>query len=105
VNVAAGPLDENMKTRSSLDASWVRLLWRRLNPFAVSRPPLLFDLLVRTAALGSFHAVKDASAAVDLCIEPEVTKLGLLDRSQFDRMVELGYVAAQSGLKRWPFRD
>lgn len=104
VNVAAGPLDESMKVRSPMNASWARLLLQRLNPFGAARPPLLFDILVRTAALGSFHAVKNASTAVDLYIEPEVTKLGLLDRSQFDRMVELGYEGGQRALQQWPFR-
>jgi len=105
VNVAAGPFDESMKAHFSVEASWARLLAQRLNPRSTARPPLLFDILVRTAALGSFNAMKHAATAVDLYIEPEVTRLGLFDRSQFDRMVALGYEAGQRALENWPIRE
>jgi NTE family protein len=104
VNVAAGRSDESMKARSSLDASWARLLLRRLNRSRSARTPWLFDIMCRAATLSSFKAVKEAPHSVDLYIEPEVTKLSLFDRSQFDRMVELGYEATQRSLQDWPFR-
>lgn len=75
------------------------VLWRRFNPFIKPlRAPNIMSLLMRSNAIGSINITHEQMSHADLLIQPAVAGYGLFDFDQFDRLFELGYEAAQTGI-------
>ena len=91
---------------------WFDLLRDKLRgPQRRYRLPSLTTLLLNTSLMYSHARQQQAQADVDLYFAPAVERYGMLEWSQFDRIVELGYRHGQEQLSRVPvdqlkrFRD
>lgn len=63
--------------------------------------PRIASLLLRALTLGSAEQMRRAAAHIDVLIEPEVTRWGMLQLRAMDPMVEAGYRAARERLLAW----
>ena len=61
--------------------------------------PFLGETLLRSVLLGSAAAGEGVSGRADLLIEPEVSRLKMLDFGSFDRAVEIGRAAGEAHLE------
>lgn len=64
------------------------------------RLPSLATLLLNTSLMYSYARQQDSQALVDLYFAPTVAQYGMLDWSQFDRIVDAGYRHAMQRLER-----
>jgi NTE family protein len=75
------------------------------------RLPSLTSLLLNTSMMYSYARQQESQSLVDLHFAPGVSKFGLLEWSQFDRIVDAGYRHAVAQLEKdgaaviAPFRD
>lgn len=81
------------------------MLVTRMNPFSHKRPPLIVDVLMRSAFLGTVSAAKRIEREVDLYIEPPLERFSFLDARGFEPMVALGYETAKRRIDEWKLRD
>ena len=80
-----------------------RILWSRLNPFAAkSSLPNIFNILARSAMLGSVSGTDALKTSVDLYIQPPTGGISLFDWHAIDRAADLGYRYASELLDRGP---
>jgi NTE family protein len=82
-----------------IPGTW-RLLWDRLRGRRRYRLPGLSSILMNTTILYSESRREEARQAVDLYFNPEFGRIGLLEWSAFDRLVEIGYQHAREVLSK-----
>jgi predicted acylesterase/phospholipase RssA/CRP-like cAMP-binding protein len=85
-----------------------RILGRRLNPLAVSRPtPTIFDILSRSTGLSQVRHQRAALAKdpVDLLLRPPITRLGALDFKAGVGIIDTGYQYAVEALAKSRIAD
>jgi NTE family protein len=80
------------------------LLFDRLRPWSKRRYklPTLGAILMETSIMYSTSRQGIARQSVDLYINPELTRIGLLDWTAFDRTVEIGYKKTREVLESLP---
>jgi NTE family protein len=86
---------------TGLERSTLGMLAARMNPFAGEQAPTIVDLMMRSFFLPSVREAERLSAKVDLYLEPDVARFGILEMKAFDGIVEAGRRAAREGLARW----
>ena len=67
-------------------------------------PPVL-EIALQSIFMGTISAADKARSKVDVFIEPQVGRFGLLDASAIDRIIEIGYSEAQQAFAAWRSRD
>jgi predicted acylesterase/phospholipase RssA len=79
-----------------------QVLWRRINPFVEPmRVPSLADSLVRCLRVTGAQQFESMQRYVDMLIEPDVRKVGMLDFASYSSIIDAGYQAAREPLARW----
>ncbi len=102
--VKVAPDDDLLAPAGGFPSAW-KVLWHRVIP-GLPRlvTPRLGDILVRTMTVGSAERMADATRSVDVLIEPEVSKIGMLQFKAIDSLIELGYAAGIAALRAWQAR-
>ncbi|MEO7009288.1 MAG: patatin-like phospholipase family protein, partial [Caldimonas sp.] len=78
------------------------LLWDELLPWRGRRAvPRIGGLLMRTMTMGSAEHMRSVEAQVDVTIEPDVARYGMLKFRAIDALVEAGHAAALPRLQAW----
>lgn len=69
-----------------------RILWHRINPFLEPlQVPGILDILARATGIGGSNSYRRARELADITIIPPVSRVGLLDFHEMDRMIDIGY--------------
>lgn len=84
-----------------MPSTW-QLLLDRLRGRKRYKLPTLGALLMRTTILYSESRSEQARESVDLYLNPDCSRIGLLDWKSFDRIVEIGYRHAKEVLAATP---
>lgn len=86
-----------------------QILWHRINPFLKPLTvPNIYEVLQRSAAVGSNESYRKARELADLAILPPVSHVTLLDFHEIDSLIEAGYehtVAQLKSIGREGLRD
>jgi predicted acylesterase/phospholipase RssA/CRP-like cAMP-binding protein len=89
---------KSMLAQSYSVSGW-KLLWQRLNPFALTPDlPNILNTLYRTTTVAGVRAIETAKAQADRCFEPPVRQFGVFDWHSVDAIVDAGYRYALSKL-------
>jgi len=81
----------------------IRYLRDRLLPGCDGgRVPSIFDILLRSATIGSTRASGLVKSDVDVLIESDTGAYGMTEWKAFDKLVDIGYRSACEVLKDWP---
>ncbi|MDP9131411.1 MAG: patatin-like phospholipase family protein [Candidatus Binatota bacterium] len=94
--VFAVDVSEQAEFKSTLAQSYSvsgwKLLWQRLNPFALTPDlPNILNTLYRTTTVAGVRAIESAKAIADLCFEPPVSQFGVFDWRSVDAIIDAGY--------------
>ena len=94
--VFAVDVSEQAEFKSTLAQSYSvsgwKLLWQRLNPFALTPDlPNILNTLYRTTTVAGVRAIESAKAQADLCFEPPVSQFGVFDWHSVDAIIDSGY--------------
>lgn len=102
--VKVAPNDDLLAPDGGFPSAW-KVLWHRVIP-GLPRlvTPRLGDILVRTMTVGSAERMVDATRSVDVLVEPDVAKIGMLQFKAIDSLIELGYAAGMKALRAWEAR-
>ncbi len=102
--VKVAPDDDLLAPAGGFPSAW-KVLWHRVVP-GLPRlvTPRLGDILVRTMTVGSAERMVEATRSVDVLIEPQVAKIGMLQFKAIDSLIELGYAAGIAALRKWQAR-
>ena len=96
------PRDDPMFAGEHLSTSRGRVMVERLNPFARSKAPTVADIGLRSLFLATVRHAEEIRRSVDVFIEPDVARFGLLfEVSRREEIIEEGYRAAMDSLTRW----
>lgn len=82
-------------------SGWELLLGRLVRPERRALAPSLFDILMRVLEVSAVQSRYANSAYADLLLRPPVSHFGTLAFSDYDKIVEAGYRAAQRQLAEW----
>ncbi|ODV09967.1 MAG: hypothetical protein ABT20_09270 [Rubrivivax sp. SCN 70-15] len=95
------PSDEVRAPEGGFPSAW-SVLWHRFVPWlAPIQTPRLADLLIRTMTVGGEDHMQRVASHVDVLIEPEVDRYGMLQFSALEALVECGSLAARRSLAAW----
>jgi lysophospholipid hydrolase len=94
--VVAVDVSEQAEFKSTLAQSYSvsgwKLLWQRLNPFALAPDlPNILNTLYRTTTVAGVRAIESAKSQADLCFEPPVSQFGVFDWHSVDAIIDAGY--------------
>ena len=79
-----------------------KLLWQGLNPGnSPHKVPRIFDILMRSATLGSTRAAEKERRQVSLLLSPPIEAFGMTEWPAFDRLVDIGYRSSQAPVEAW----
>lgn len=93
------PSDDVLPPAGGFPSAWA-VLWHRLLPWrAPLATPKMGDLLVRTMTVSSAEHMQRVTSSIDVLIEPDVDRYGMLGFAAIDALVERGFDAAQRRLR------
>jgi len=76
-----------------------QLLWSRINPFSARiKTPRIAEVLLRSTDIKSVKRLHETRQKLDVLIEPDVSKIALLEFKSFARISDIGYAEAQAVL-------
>ena len=99
--------DTGVRLDLQVDPDWIELpgAWdivrARLRKKSAVAVPTLYEILYRTATLGSTRVTEQLRALADLYLHPPVEPFGLFETNAIERLVEIGYTYARSQLRYW----
>jgi NTE family protein len=98
-------VDLMANTESSYDvedmpSNWEVIRRRWLSRKPPYRVPTIIDTIMETTTLFSTFKHKQARALTDICINPNVSRFGLMEWTAFDAIVEEGYREASKVLEK-----
>ena len=95
---------EDLATRPDYEetpSAW-KLLWQELSPTETPpKFPKIFDILMRSATIGSTRAAEQMSHQVGLFLHPPIEVYGMTEWSAFDQLVDIGYRSSQAPIDAW----
>jgi NTE family protein len=100
IAVDLGVRHERHMTRSELPSAADFVRERLLGGGERPTAPGLGSILVKSLMLSSVQRAREASASVDLLLEPEPAEIGFLEWTALDRAIALGYRYAKQELAR-----
>ncbi len=96
------PVDLKTTTEFGSHLSGWQLLWQRMNPWAKTPDiPSLGATIMRASLLSSAHALDQAKAMADIYLYPPVEAFGILDFSELEAIVDIGYTHTQKIIEKW----
>jgi NTE family protein/lysophospholipid hydrolase len=99
--VKVAPSDDLVAPTAGFPSAW-RFVWHRVMPgLAPIRAPRLGDLLVRTMTVSGAERMSQVARDVDVLIEPDVARFGMMQFHAIDSMIERGFAAGKDALERW----
>ncbi|MDO9072137.1 MAG: cyclic nucleotide-binding domain-containing protein [Rubrivivax sp.] len=93
------PSDDVLAPRGGFPSAWSVLLHRLLPWREPLQTPQIGDLLVRTMTVGSADHMQRVASSIDVLIEPDVDRYGMLQFGAIAALVDRGYAAAQQRLQ------
>jgi predicted acylesterase/phospholipase RssA len=100
VNVSP-PVDKAEAYEFGSSISGWLVLWNRLRRSQRVQVPTIGASLVRSLEISSVHQIKAQQRYVDVLIQPDVRRFGLLDFGSYESIAQAGYQAARERLVRW----
>jgi predicted acylesterase/phospholipase RssA len=93
------PSDDVLPPPGGFPSAWSVLLHRLLPWREPLQTPQIGDLLVRTMTVSSAEHMQRVAASIDVLIEPDVDRYGMLQFGAIAALVERGYEAARQRLQ------
>ena len=100
VNVSP-PVDKAQAYEFGSSISGWQILWDRIRRSGRAQVPTIGASLVRSLEISSVHQIKAQQQYVDVLIQPDVRRFGLLDFGAYESIAEVGYQAAREQLAQW----
>ncbi len=91
---------ENTHDIGEMPSNWEVIRRRWLSRKPSYRVPTIIDTIMETTTLFSTFKHKQARALTDICINPNVSRFGLMEWTAFDAIVEEGYREASKVLEK-----
>ncbi len=82
-------------------SAW-KLLWQEFSPMETPpKIPKIFDILMRSATIGSTRAAARMSRQVSLSLHPSIEAYGMSEWSAFEQLVDIGYRSSKEPIDAW----
>jgi predicted acylesterase/phospholipase RssA/CRP-like cAMP-binding protein len=106
IGVNVSPPEEKVEAYEfGTSISGWQVLWSRINPFVKHmHVPTLAANLIRSLEISSVHQIKSQQSFVDVLIQPDVKRFGMLDFADYEAVAQVGYQAAREQLALWQDR-
>lgn len=95
------PSDDVLPPPGGFPSAWAVALHRLLPWREPLATPKIGDLLVRTMTVSSAEHMQRVASSIDVLIEPDVNRYGMLQFGAIDALVERGLAAARQRLQAW----
>lgn len=93
------PSDDVLPPPGGFPSAWTVLMHRLLPWRRPLQTPQIGDLLVRTMTVGSAEHMQRVASSIDVLIEPDVDRYGMLQFDAIAALVECGYATARQRLQ------
>jgi len=88
-------------TLTAFPSPW-QVLWGRMIPFRNRvYAPNIFDIIYRSAVVGSRHKTEKARQDADLYLRLPLDQFKFLDFEAFDKIIDIGYQYAKEKIREW----